>query len=134
MASQVWNFLVLKVCWLLSTDCDLLLLMRHIYLYIWCHGVVSETYTKITYEESSSVLKWSFQVVCFNWTRYEERMHFISFLFFICVCEPHKAEALERSCEIKQEWKEGSRGASTEDRIPPFNLCNLHDSETQIAF
>ncbi|KAM7390856.1 hypothetical protein PAMA_008850 [Pampus argenteus] len=47
----------------------------------------------------------------------------------VCLTKQPRAEELERSCEIKEEWRVGWRGPSAEDRTPPFNLCNLHDSE-----
>lgn len=49
--------------------------------------------------------------------------------FSLVLCEFSWALELERSCEIKAEWRVGWRGPSTENRTPPFNLCNLHDAE-----
>lgn len=73
----------------------------------------------------------SLEFICFNWMHSEEKMSY-SWVFLIpfsLLCQQLRVEELERSCEIKDEWRVGSRGPSAEDRTPPFNLCNLHDSE-----
>lgn len=71
----------------------------------------------------------SFWVICFNWMHYEERTLVIFLFSFFFYVQAAWSKELERSCEIKEEWRVGSRGPSAEDRTPPFNLCNLHDSK-----